>query len=1054
MRLRGYQCRMFELRPRCLLANLVVLALLTAPLTASHAQDAAVTADRPAEYMIYQYPETILVLKFDVSEAEFSVRTLGPEGAQLKSSFVPGRRLGPVYQYIDTSERPRQLMIEVAPGRAMGRSDIGLEVLQFSPDDHNTAPLLRAYQMLSLGTETSHSTDAATWASKAYSLRNAGDIFAGLGREEMRLWSEYFAAHLVLRRLEDPLMAMEWAVAIQRDAARAGFARVELAARILEGDAVLQLAAGSGERSAKLYYERAHEVLAHVEKLSEQQALDGERGRALFLDGGVYELQGEPERALERYRTALDITAGSGDVDLQNQIRASAASVYEELGKTSGAISMLDDIADDLVVVQQENLDLERAARLFDKGRLLNSSYRYPEAVSELARALELQQANAQTRLWGLTGLELAWSYYAMGDTEQALSLLEASLSNTPDQGNRDVLIRAYSSLGNIHRERREFERAARAREQQDELIGDGAGRAAYLIEAALDEWRQLGAEAIRVQDLLQRARNAATREDDPLSAHRATLYLCLLQLERNQGSGCGAASAMAYETLRVSGIPRVAADAGLTRALIQRRSGSVGAARDTMETLINELYWYRRMLPGVLGAWYGEHRDELAREYLAQVRALAPGPGPGTGKSDGTALLMAMERVRMLEAVDYARPGKRLADTEEESLRSLLARREAGSGSDVPRLAAEANDRLAAARRSTGAAPGAVSETSLKGMLAGLGRSEAVLAYYFNGRQTQALLASRGGVQAIDLPGMAGIEERLEELRNSWTGPGSSVLSGLLEALGLSLLKPLAGGLPEKIYLLPAGPLRGIPLDALRLNGEYLAEHHELVNLTSLDSIARRSLAMTENFPERVFLAGNPREQGDPFSLEFRASPEISAVTDQFVGPGLHIVQGVALQKHEFRDARLAQAALVHLALAGTLDLDLPDRSRLLLAPVGAGHADGSSFLAPPDVRGFDIAAQLVVLSGTAVVGSGRSPADSRLAFVADFLEAGSAAVLVSYRTAGEVANAEFTTDLYRRLRTGPDVGAALAKTKRARIEADSATNLPYWAGFQLFIR
>lgn len=1043
---------MFELRPRCLLANLVVLALLTAPLTASPAEDTAVTAERPAEYMIYQYPETILVLKFDVSEAEFSVRTLGPEGAQLKSSSVPGRRLGPVYQYIDTSERPRQLMIEVAPGRAMDRSGIGLEVLQFSPDDRNSAPLLRAYQMLSLGTETSHRTDASTWASKAYSLRNAGDIFAGLGWEEMRLWSEYFAAHLVLHRLEDPLMAMEWAVAVQRDAERAGFARVELAACILEGDAVLQLAAGSVEQSAKLYYERAHQVLAHVEKLSQQQALDGERGRALFLDGGVYELQGEPERALERYRSALDITAGSGDVDLQNQIRASAASVYEALGRTSGAISMLDDIADDLVAVQQENLDLDRAARLFDKGRLLNSSYRYPEAVTELARALELQQANAQPWLWGPTGLELAWSYHAMGDTEQALSLLEASLSNTPEQGNRDVLIRAYSSLGNIHRERREFEQADRARERQAELIGDGAGRAAYLIEAALDEWRRPGAEPNRAQDLLQRARNAATREDDPLSAHRATLYLCLLQLERDQGSGCGTAVATDYEALRMSGIPRVAADAGLARALIQRRSGSYGAARDTMEALIDELYWYRRILPGVLGAWYGEHRDQLAREFLAQVRALAP--GQGTGKSEGTALLLAMERVRMLEAVDYARPGKRLADTEEESLRSLLARREAGSGNDASRLAAEANDRLAAARRSTGAVPGAVSETSLKGILAGLGRSEAVLAYYFDGRHTQALVASRGVVQAIDLPGMAGIEDRLDQLRNSWTGTGSSVLPGLLDALGQSLLKPLVGDLPEKIYLLPAGPLRGIPLDALRLNGTYFAEHHELVNLTSLDSITRRSLAVTPNFPERVFLAGNPREQGDPFSLEFRASPEISAVTDQFVGPGLHIVQGVALQKHEFQDARLAQAALVHLALAGILDLDVPDRSRLLLAPVGAGHADSSSFLAPEDVRGFHMAAQLVVLSGTAVVGSGRFPADSRLAFVADFLEAGSAAVLVSYRTAGEVGNAEFTTDLYRRLRSGPDVGAALARTKRARIEADSATNLPYWAGFQLFIR
>jgi CHAT domain-containing protein len=105
-------------------------------------------------------------------------------------------------------------------------------------------------------------------------------------------------------------------------------------------------------------------------------------------------------------------------------------------------------------------------------------------------------------------------------------------------------------------------------------------------------------------------------------------------------------------------------------------------------------------------------------------------------------------------------------------------------------------------------------------------------------------------------------------------------------------------------------------------------------------------------------------------------------------------------------------------------------------------------------DVRGFDLAARLAVLSGTVVVGEGRSPADSRLAFVADFLEAGVAAVVVSLWPAGEAANAEFATDLYSRLQALPDIEAAFHDAKRAQAGPDTLTNLRTWAGFQLFIR
>jgi hypothetical protein len=49
---------------------------------------------------------------------------------------------------------------------------------------------------------------------------------------------------------------------------------------------------------------------------------------------------------------------------------------------------------------------------------------------------------------------------------------------------------------------------------------------------------------------------------------------------------------------------------------------------------------------------------------------------------------------------------------------------------------------------------------------------------------------------------------------------------------------------------------------------------------------------------------------------------------------------------------------------------------------------------------------------------------------------------------------NGDFTTDLYRRLLSDPGIETALANSKRAQIEVRSGTNLPGWAGFQLFIR
>lgn len=1030
---------------------------------AGAAGEGGVAPERPAEFMIYQYPDIELVVRVDIPEAEFGLRVFGPEGVAIKSSRVPGRRIGPVYQFIDAVDLPRQLMIEVTPGRAVERSAIGLEVLQFAAGDRNGAVLSRAYRMFSLGIESAPSDDTTTWAMKAYSLRNAADLFDQLGMEEMRLWSEYFAAHLVLHRLDDVLAAAELAQEIRRGAARAGFAEIGLAARVLEGEALLRRMDATPAGSTAIDHRALHELLQGTAELAQSLGLVSEAGRALYADGRVLDHQGEPWQALQRYRDALDVIAQGGDSDLLNQVRATAAAAYEAQGSSAGALDMLDHIAGDLATSAQDDARLELADRLLEKGRLLNATYRYREALGELGRSLELQRENGMSRSWGPTGLELAWACYSLGMTDDAIGLIQESLPRTPLEGNRETLARAYGSLANMLRAGGRFEEAAQARETQGTLVGEGEGRAELLFETAMDAWRRHGAASREARELLGWSRQAARAEGDPLTEARSLLQFCQLDAEPGREQGCSDARLQsAHATLQNSAVPRLAAEAGLARSRMLRRAGQSAEARAELERLLDELHWYRRFLPGVAGAWYQENRADLAGEYLALAAA-------SMDERAALEFLLALDRLRAVEAADGPRAAEGRLDPETNTaLRELLARREAAAGEEAGRLASEFERRLDAARRACRqCSPGGTDRLSVERMrklLRGLERSEALLTYFLADNQAFAVLAGPAKARIVSLGQPGTIRQSLEGLRADLAGPPYALHQPDLDVLGRLLLQPLAADLPEQIYLLPTGDLLGIPFDALRLGGRHLGERHGVVNLASLDSLERRRPVLSGDYRNRVFVAGNPQSQRDPFRFEMSRSPEIERITARFVGPGLHVVQGVALRKDEFADPRFAQAALVHLAIPGVLDLADPGRSRLLLAgaaesiPAGwGGLRSGESLpgiLAPADLRAFQLEADLLLLSATAVVGGGLPPDDSRMPLVAELLDAGAAAVVFSLWPAGDDATADFADGLYERLQADPDIVSAFRVVRKAKIMDSEATNLGAWASFQLFIR
>jgi CHAT domain-containing protein len=387
------------------------------------------------------------------------------------------------------------------------------------------------------------------------------------------------------------------------------------------------------------------------------------------------------------------------------------------------------------------------------------------------------------------------------------------------------------------------------------------------------------------------------------------------------------------------------------------------------------------------------------------------------------------------------------------ENMRVMLARLEAAGDSAAggPRAAA-VRDQLDVLRRQYLAAGTSVPDArGLERIIGSIGADEAVLSYYFDPDGAHVLMAAAGQVRLARVGAADRVAADIEAARMQ-LGQNEPAVVDLLEELGETLLGPLGERLPRDIYFLPSGPLGGFPMDALMLSGRHLAEDHRLVNLSSISSLEGPRTGVRGDYGEKVFLAGNPQQEQGPFRYEVNRSAEISAVNDIFIGPGLHVVQGVALQRDEFQDPRFEEAGLIHLAAPGTLDLVRPERSRLLLG--GSREGSAAAFLVPADIRGFSFRAGLVVLSQTAVSGGSATVFSAKLGFVSEFLENGASTVIASLWAPGDRAAAAFMGDFYSSLGRDLDAASALMTAKRRRIDAQNGQNLADWAGFQLFIR
>lgn len=1034
------------------------------------AQGPTGAAVKTKEYFNNQMPDTALVIRLEAFETEFESKVFAPDNFLLKFSGVPSLRLGPIFQFIEPVDKPRQLRMEITLGRSTSRSKLDMRLIKFDESGPDNSILLQAYRLLSFGLEMQKSNRQDAWTMKVVSLSQAANIFNSLGMQELQLWSQFYSYYYLLVVLGDPITAAEGSRDIFPAATRSGFKDLALAALQLEGSATVAQVNPANTKTSDALFKRAQALFAQAAELAAAMDLQYERARALYNSGLAFEAAQQSTEAFRQFDLALDIANASGDTEMANQIRQHAAELHESLGENSAAITLMQEISAS-AVTEESNAepdpevaaapakvvpaDQEMVSYLFDQGRLLEKTYRHQEAADVLLQALALDQKSPSPAQTGPVMMLLAKALYGAGQAETALSYLQEGIEKTPASRYGKELEEAFGLLATIQRVRGDYAGMAAARARQDQFTTAPPARAAFTYEKALDALAQSGSKSSAARDLLRQSQSLAKQGGAPSLQHLAVLQLCALgeSASATEDSCLGATGQQALTALNASGLPGVSQQARLLWSQALRRSGQVAQSTAELDRLIEDLRFFQSALPGVLGAWYWQNSETVFSAFMNQTLEQAVASSGEAAALQSLTALDRLSRMDQTQAISGGTAGM-AGDAELNRLRSLFAARDAAeSGAEASRLDGEIAQLTG--QLSAQMAKPAESGANIAGRIHRLSGDEAFLTYYLAEASAYAWLGRNDGLKLVSIPWSANqsadLSRTVEGLRWDLAKGNSANFAGVMDSLGQQLLAPLARQLPGKIYFLPMGRMEGLPLDALRWNDEFLATRHRVINLLTLDALGASDSRVESSDLQRFFLSGNQQAGAGDFGV-FKPTPvEIKTIADLFIGPGLRIVQGSALQWDEFETEEFTRAGVIHLAMPGVIDLREPAQSRLLLSDNTDDVAH--EFLLPGDIHEKSFSAKLVVLSASDFIGTSKSAFATNTRFVGEFLEAGAGAVMVSLWSVGDSLAAEFMQRFYRQLMVNPIVGEALADTKRTYLQGPGSGDTGAWAAFQLFM-
>lgn len=370
------------------------------------------------EYFIRQGADESLLIRITGNDADVNSSVYAPERRLLMSSSTNGNRITPLFQFIDSSGKDRQLDIEVSASQFTANTQFDIAITRLKIWDNRSKSLARAYSLLSFGMQTTPANTAASWSVKINSLMGAADIFNQFGMTEQKLWSTWLATDLIQSRLNDNNMTIGLIKEIEASTRATQWQEIDLATQQTKSAALIGLMEQGGITHPAAVQEQLLKTAGQAERMGFQVT----QSQALYQSGLQYVAQSNEVSGLQSFQQALSIAEEVTDTGLVKMIRESMADMHAEQGDDQATAEVLRQLETQLA---QEGSDSnELALNLLQQGRIFMRTWEYPQAIKVLQQALGFENDSS---IAGQINRELAMASHEIGQQSEALKYLQAA---------------------------------------------------------------------------------------------------------------------------------------------------------------------------------------------------------------------------------------------------------------------------------------------------------------------------------------------------------------------------------------------------------------------------------------------------------------------------------------------------------------------------------------------------------------------------------------------------------------------------------------------------
>ncbi len=1010
--------------------------------------------------------DTPLLVEVRTDGVNLASQLLDGDGQVHSDVYFDYLRSVPQYHHIKAPLACGGLTLRLQPKRTNSAAsvDVNIWAVPVSARSLNTA-----WRNLSRGQQRVDTLDELKWSKNLEALEAAQRGFDSLEMAEPALWAAYLAAYVQYFPLYQYPQAADRArrllstlESIEPDNNIQSLKTFTLLTHQLAGQILLESDTGLDANATESATELARSHFKTAQELALETGSAFEAIWAINNIGIAYFYEQQLEPALSHYSAALEQAKALDDTYLVGMVGGNVAVAQERMGHIGEAVQTLEDIQQ-RAVMQDSVMDQEYLLSLL--GSYYLKLYRFPEALIALNQAMQLSDLLQSSENRGRNHILLGRVYREMGQTDKAETLAKLSIPELIAVDDQRGLRHAYRLLADASRAQAGFADMREERELEQEMLSSEVDQAAWLFSSASDreaegQWQE-ASEQYRQSAALYAKSGFATW------SNLAMLNACAAAIPLPAQPDCSIAQLLP----RLETIQQVQAFAPAMQAkyawvrLLEAQGDDVEALELTHE-LVAEIQYYRHSLPGILGAWYWDAREDLFSFYLQLISKSPKQQVAGKPK-----MLLALDQLR--NSTDLWWPGahpnqphaagsdaeqpirKPLKDSDSDHLRELLVRRDQASspeelikaqrvidneliGRNLPHLPVENSEPVAEIN-------------DFLQELAQLPEDWSLLAYYLGGPTALAWVGDREGLKLIELGPSAPILQLVDQVKSTIRVYNEPQLAANLTALGQQLLQPVQSRLKFKLMVASSGALADLPLEALPVDGQALIKSHQIMNTQSVQRMSQ-SIAQAQSpmKPGKIFLAGFSDSPDSKLTSLPSTGRELQAVRSAFP-----LAETVSLGPHisgvdDFVGPAFQSADLIHLASHALIDRDYPELSRLALPSADSGE---SAYLMPSDFEGLSMSAKMTVLSACETVGLNHFDFDSHLGFVAQLLQHSNGLVVASLWPVADRITSDLMMSFYQELAAGSDIASSLRAAKLLQLETARPGDLS-WAAFQLFSR